>query len=327
MKVALLATMTALAVFVGMQMYSSMSEGNSIRMLAVDPVDSAWIRWKAKYIRGYQTTSDEAYRKSIFSMKYHQVAQHNSKYRLGESTYYKELNQFADLSDEEFAKQYLSYKPAANKLSANKYQSSGLSTCRNVDRTSDLGSVKDQGQCGSCWAFSAIGSIEGRFYSTTGQRVRLSEQELVSCDNYSSGCNGGDMETAIFWLEMFKYNKRKYPCLESQYPYTSGTTKQSGTCPADVDSQCSTDSNVRVTGHVSIDSSSYTNLYEPLNEGVVSVGVDAANWSTYGGGVFDSCMTRIDHGVTLVGVSCGDDGYWKIRNSWGAAWGESGYIR
>jgi len=197
-----------------------------------------------------------------------------------------------------------------------------------VDWTSEgaVTPVKDQGQCGSCWAFSATGAMEGRYKVKSGTLYSFSEQELVDCDTRKNGggdlgCNGGLMDTAFDWA-----TQNGGLCLESAYPYTSGTTKTAGTC---TDSKCT--KYAKPSGHVDVTKNSDSALSAAIDAGVVSVAIEAdqASFQLYKSGVFTgTCGTNLDHGVLAVGY--GTDGslqYYKVKNSWGSSWGESGYIR
>jgi C1A family cysteine protease len=186
--------------------------------------------------------------------------------------------------------------------------------------------VKDQGQCGSCWSFSATGAMEGRYKIKKGVLTSLSEQDFVDCDNRSNGgsdlgCNGGLMDSAFSWAK-----KNGGICTEAAYPYVSGTTKKSGTC---TDSKCTKQS--APLGYVDVQKNSDSALVTALNAGPVSVAIEAdqSSFQLYKSGVFTgTCGTNLDHGVLAVGY--GTDGaydYYKVKNSWGTSWGEKGYIR
>jgi C1A family cysteine protease len=184
--------------------------------------------------------------------------------------------------------------------------------------------VKDQQQCGSCWAFSTVGAIEGAYFINYIYLTQFSEQNLVSCDNAAhggtdNGCNGGLMDNAFTWIE------KNGLCTEEDYPYTSGGGK-SGTCKKTCKPV------VTVTGFTDVAGES--GMIPALNKGPVSIGIEAdkSAFQLYKGGVLDNaaCGKQLDHGVLAVGYGT-DDGsakdYYKVKNSWGGSWGEEGYIR
>jgi len=176
--------------------------------------------------------------------------------------------------------------------------------------------VKNQGQCGSCWAFSTTGGVEGQNFLVNNKLSSFSEQELVDCAGAdgNQGCNGGLMDDG------FDYVEQSGLCFESAYPYegTDGTCKKSS-CTA----------KVSVSSYTDIPQGNTAALMTASGtKGPISIAVDANFfWQMYTGGIFDqSCNpSKLDHGVLLVGYVEGQ--YWKVKNSWGGSWGESGYIR
>jgi C1A family cysteine protease len=187
--------------------------------------------------------------------------------------------------------------------------------------------IQDQGQCGSCWAFSTIQAVESASAIKYGTLPKLSEQELVDCDNLSNGgrdhgCNGGLMDNAFNWI-----GKSNGVCSESAYPYTSGTTKTSGTCAM---KSCTNVAHTDVTNHVDVQTNSDNAMMTALALQPVSVAIEADQkaFQLYSSGVFTSaCGTNLDHGVGLVGYGTmsGTD-YYILRNSWGTTWGVGGYM-
>jgi len=178
--------------------------------------------------------------------------------------------------------------------------------------------VKDQGNCGSCWAFSSTGAMEGAYKIAKGSLTSLSEQDFVDCDtNGDHGCNGGLMDNAFAFAK-----SNGGICTEAAYPYTASK----GTC---VDSKCTKTAAPKSFTDVSKNSESA--LMSALAQQPVSVAIEAdqSSFQLYKSGVLTaSCGTNLDHGVLAVGYGT-DNGvnYWTVKNSWGDSWGESGYIR
>tara|TARA_Y100000389_G_C17468724_1_gene528243 strand:+ start:6190 stop:7284 length:1095 start_codon:yes stop_codon:yes gene_type:complete len=187
--------------------------------------------------------------------------------------------------------------------------------------------VKDQGQCGSCWSFSTTGALEGAYANKYGNLVSFSEQELVDCDNRKNGgkdmgCNGGLMDNAFSWIE-----KNDGLCTESDYPYTSGTTKTNGSC----NKECKPVSGSDVTDYVDVAANSDEAMMTALSQQPVSIAIEAdqKDFQLYKSGVFTgSCGSKLDHGVLAVGYGTADgEDYYLVKNSWSTTWGDNGYIR
>ena len=279
--------------------------------------------YKQEYGKFYNGEEDDA-RRATFETNSQHIAEHNAKgesLRLG-------FNQFTDLTAEEYrAAAGLGYKPTAKQFGSlphvGVHTYNGETLADTVDWTTKgaVTPVKDQGQCGSCWAFSTTGTLEGAWQISSGSLQSLSEQQFVDCDtSTSAGCNGGDMTTAIQWAE------GQGLASESSYPYTAtdGSCKSSGFTTAIPQGG--------VTGYKSVDQSTDA-LKSAINVGPVSVAIEADQiaFQLYSGGIlkntgglFGSCGTNLDHGVLAVGY--GAD-YFKVKNSWGASWGESGYLQ
>lgn len=220
------------------------------------------------------------------------------------------VNQFADLTQEEFKAQYLTTKvnkrfsAAAEEFVPGQYTPNGDIDWRAAGGVTP---VKNQGGCGSCWAFSATGAQESALLVFRKEQVSLSEQQLVDCSRSygNQGCQGGWMDSA------FQYVRDHGLVTTSEYPY------------AGVNQACKIDSG-RYKVSSFVDVPGCDNLLNALAGRPVSVAVDASNWSSYRSGILSTCGVNVNHGVLLIGAS---ESNWVIKNSWAASWGESGFIR
>lgn len=177
--------------------------------------------------------------------------------------------------------------------------------------------VKDQGNCGSCWAFSSIGSLESANCIKYGALQLFSEQQVTSCDTTSSGCDGGWPLWALQYLKGFGG-----VCTSASYPYKSGTSGATGTCST---SGCT--KKALTISSVTTVSASETALITAITKQPVAVAVAAGNtaWKQYTSGVVSSCSTTaLDHAVLAVGY---DATSFKLKNQWGTSWGNSGFIQ
>ena len=282
-------------------------------------------RFVNKYHKKYKSVNEFLARFEVFKRNTMAAFESNESYQTG-------ITKFSDLTYQEFAKIYLNlnydamavanFNPTIVKLTnaapdAYDWRDQGY-----------VSGVKDQGSCGSCWAFSTVANLEGLYYKKKKTMVTMSEQMLVDCDTYDSGCNGGLMEYSFTWLK-----KNGGIMYDSDYPYKG--TKQ--TCKSDKTKYA----DFTVTGYKKLGSSWSTwsavdedEVKEFLYQtGPLAIALNADPLQTYTSGILDLTSTKcpssgINHAVTLVGYGTqSSTDYWIIKNSWGKSWGESGYFR
>merc|ERR1719430_534880 len=258
-------------------------------------------------------------RKNIFANNLKFIEKHNAEHALGLHTYTVGINQFADLTNEEFVAQFTGFKASDNLPESSV---DFVSRPENIDwrEKGAVTAVKNQGQCGSCWAFSTTGTIEGAYFQKTGELVSLSEQNLMDCSRSNYGCNGGNPYMAL----LFTIRNGGIDT-EDSYPYEM----RQGYCRYNQDNIGATISDAK-----RIIQGSENDLQNALGSiGPVSVAIDAAHTSfqLYRSGVYNEpyCSSyRLDHGVLAVGYgSENGQGYYIVKNSWGAGWGLGGYIK
>lgn len=298
--------------------------------VSVSLEDLEFHAWKLKFAKSYSSPSEEAHRRDVWLQNRKHVLVHNMLADQGIKTYRLGMTFFADLENSEYRSLISRGCLRSFNSSARLHHGStflhptGLGNLPTTVDWRDKGyvtPVKDQKQCGSCWAFSATGSLEGQHFRKTGKLVSLSEQQLVDCsgDYGNMGCNGGLMDQAFDYIK-----DNKGIDTEEAYPYEA----RDGKCRFDASKVGAT-----CTGYVDIKSGDEDALQEAVATiGPVSVGIDAGHMSfqMYESGVYNepACSSEdLDHGVLAIGYgSDGGNDYWLVKNSWGESWGSKGFI-
>ena len=272
--------------------------------------ENTFSAFEARYGKNYINEAERTFRGKVFAYNMEWAKKMNSEghpYTVGATP-------FADMTNQEFSASKMCgcmLKPTLTKpatpimepaLEAVDWREKGAVT-----------PVKNQASCGSCWAFSATGALEGGNFVANGKLISLSEQQLVDCDPRSRGCDGGLMTSA------FKYVMKKGLCTEEDYPYHAKDEE----CKFE---QCTPA--IDIKRFEIVPENDGEALKQAVSKAPVSVTVDADSsvFQMYTGGVVDStaCGTDQNHGVLAVGYT---DEYWIVKNSWGPDWGDKGYIK
>ncbi|XP_030365542.1 cathepsin L1-like isoform X1 [Strigops habroptila] len=296
---------------------------------ALDPaLEEAWEGWKRLHAKEYPREA-EPIRREVWEKNLWRIQQHNWEESQGQHSFRLAMNHHGDLTDEEFNQLLNGFTPARQEEPARLFQpSEALKTPVEVDWRAKgyVTPVKNQGHCGSCWAFSATGALEGLVFNRTGKLVVLSEQNLIDCSRQlgNAGCRGGYM------IRAFQY-VRDNGGLNSEhvYPYTGTDTSGCRYDPRDRAANCSALRTVPQGNEEALEQA-------VAAVGPVSVAVDASgfHFHFYKSGIFSSifCSQRVNHGMLAVGYGTSQErgrnvSYWILKNSWSELWGEQGYIR
>lgn len=241
------------------------------------------------------------------------------------STYSLGHNRFSGMNRTEFS-EWVHFPRATNIFapSAGMYDPAFMVLSQEVDWRAQgaVTEVKDQQQCGSCYAFSTTGGLEGAYQIKTGQLVSFSEQHILDCGDRASGfgCHGGDMGGSYEWIQT-----NGGLCSEFEYAYVSGETGRKESCRTCTNVPGSDVRQVRRVTPNSDEAMMSALMTQPVS---VAIQADSRDFQLYKSGVFTGdCGTALDHGVLLVGYGVQDDAgaYYIMKNSWGSSWGEDGY--
>jgi C1A family cysteine protease len=330
-------TSRSVALFLAL-LSSSSAASSSLRASTTAELEGAQVHfeaWTKDHDKSYASQDEEKARLSIWMDNHARIEQHNSQSPA--PTFTLGHNAFSDMTQDEIAQYYHlgQYSNAAAKKSAQEAISTSTETARHLNTVSlpdyvnwvQLGGVtpvKNQASCGSCWAFSTTGALEGAKFVRTGELVALSEQNLLDCDHEDLGCNGGLMDNA------FKFDEKTGGlCSEEDYPYEA---KQNKICRTD----CTDVPGSIVRTFYDVPPGDETSMLAAIAMQPISIAIQADQFvfQFYKGGVLtdSSCGAagNIDHGVLAVGYGTDLDTqepYFLVKNSWGAVWGDQGYIK
>jgi len=290
---------------------------SAIAPLSNSEYEYLFTSWVNEYQKSYET-AEFFNRFNVFKANLDTIREHNAK----NDSWTMGMNEFGDMTWEEFRNSYV----GGTKVRAGEYikskNAASTKPIPNIPASLDwrtkgaVTPVKNQGQCGSCWAFSTTGSVEGAHAIATGTLVSLSEQQLMDCSSSygNQGCNGGLMDDA------FEYIIAHGICSEASYPYQGVV----GTCKS-----CTSVASIKT--YTNDPQGNEANLSTMIQTGPISIAIEAdqSAFQFYSGGVFSAaCGHNLDHGVLIVGYgTLSSKPYWIVKNSWGSSWGtEGGYI-
>jgi len=281
--------------------------------------------FKLKYNRVYNGALSEDEARATYETNMAYIAEVNAR---GESLQLGE-NQFTDLTQEQYRMAaglgFIPETEASSTPILGEHVHSGEELADSVDwvTAGAVTPIKDQGQCGSCWAFGTTGGIEGAWQLATAKLQSLSEQQLVDCSTQNLGCQGGNAGYAI------NFEHGTDVATEASYPYKAvgGTCKTSGLSVAIPKGGVA---GFKRVGNIFF-GGSVADMKSAIQAQPVSIAIqaDQSSFQSYKSGVLSSgCGTQLDHAVLAVGYGTEDgQDYWLVKNSWGTSWGSAGYIK
>ncbi|XP_052220910.1 procathepsin L-like isoform X4 [Dreissena polymorpha] len=288
-------------------------------------MDLEWIEYKKVHNKTYETAKEEVVRRLYWEDTLRFIRDHNLRYDRGEVTYTVGENQFADMAEDEFEKTMLRGLIVPEE-GVEAYPEALTEPDPNADLEIDwrqrgvVTPVKSQGVCGSCWAFSALGSLESMMIKNRGRTTDLSEQDLVDCANRNYGnwgCRGGWMNNAFNYIR-----NAKGVNTEQCYPYSGS------------DNRCRHRKDcigASISGHQNVGKSEHSLASSLSSVGPITVAADCSDrgFMYYRNGVYynRNCNGNVpNHAMLSVGYGNSSGKYWIIKNSWGTTWGDKGYV-
>ncbi|CAH8295146.1 unnamed protein product [Eruca vesicaria subsp. sativa] len=316
-------TLLILAIILSFRTSGATSRGGLFEASAVTEKHEQWM---ARFHRVYSEESEKTNRFEIFKKNLEFVERHNMNTNI---TYKLDVNQFSDLTEEEFRARYtgvvvpegvtrISSPDSDKKVSFRHENVSETGESMDWRQEGAVTSVKNQGQCGVCWAFSAVAAVEGITKIEKGELISLSEQQLVDCGrDINYGCKGWIMSEAFQYI----INNQGITS-EDNYPYLASQQTCSSTDPVAA----------TISSYETVPSNDEEELLKAVSQQPVSVTIDGAGleFQQYKSGIFDGdCGTDPNHAVAIIGYGVSEEGinYWLLKNSWGETWGENGYMR
>ncbi|KAF8029596.1 hypothetical protein BT93_E2117 [Corymbia citriodora subsp. variegata] len=293
----------------------------SVRSLHETNIGKQHEQWMAQYGRTYKDLEEKEKRQAIFKKNLWFIEEFNAS---GNRTFKLGINQFSDLTDEEFVQRHMGYlaskqpKSLRNASLSQRYPTGDVPESIDWVEKGAVNPVMDQGQCGSYWAFSAIAAVEGITQITSGELLDLSEQQLIDCDTQNYGCEGGLPSKAFQYII-----ENEGIASEDTYQHQ----ELDGTCSSMGEAQ----QVVQISSFNDVEPDE-DELQKAVARQPVSVGISASGqeFRSYSGGVVfnGECGEELNHAVVAVGYGTSEEGkFWKIWNTWGEDWGENGYMR
>eukprot|EP00090_Calanus_glacialis_P045616 TRINITY_DN8578_c0_g1_i1.p1 TRINITY_DN8578_c0_g1~~TRINITY_DN8578_c0_g1_i1.p1 ORF type:complete len:368 (-),score=92.53 TRINITY_DN8578_c0_g1_i1:78-1181(-) len=288
--------------------------------------------FKSEHGKTYCCNDEESLRLEIFSANLKKIEEHNATPGM---TWTMKINEFADLTEEEFKKDvlggYLKTPQSGNHASGAKVNVADLPASVDWREAGVVTDAKNQGSCGSCWAFATVENIESYAAINNVSLTKLSAQEITTCTpnpmhcGGTGGCKGSIPQLAYNYVQLFGL------ATDDDYPYWSGVTGMTGNCKYDLERRTPV---VGITGYNTLPANDMAATMQHLaTMGPLAVAGDASPWQFYGSGVFSGCSydnnIGLNHAIQMVGYGTDEEhgDFWLVRNSWGPNWGEHGYIR